>query len=86
MQPLDEGEFGNLVKIMSYLVNVRDRAQDTEFMFEPLRQIVELLLSYDVEFSEETYRLLQVRELRYERIVRWLVMRVLFAGVTRKLE
>lgn len=60
MQPLDEGEYSNLVKIMSYLVNVRDRASDTEFMFEPLQEIVDLLLSYDIEFSEETYRLMQV--------------------------
>lgn len=62
MQPLDEGEYSNLVKIMSYLVNVRDRAIDTEFMFEPLQEIVELLQSYDIEFSEETYRLMQVRK------------------------
>lgn len=62
MQPLDEGEYSNLVKIMSYLVNVRDRAQDTEFMFEPLQEIVDLLLSYDIEFSEEMYRLMQVNK------------------------
>ena len=59
MQPLDEGEYSNLVKIMSYLVNVRDRASDTEFMFEPLQEIVDLLMSYDIDFSE-TYRLMQV--------------------------
>ena len=61
-QPLDEGEYSNLVKIMTCLVNVRDRAPDTEFMFEPLRQIVDLLLSYDIEFNEETYRLMQVEK------------------------
>ncbi len=60
MQPLDEGEYSNLVKIMSYLVNVRDRAAETEFMFDPLQEIVDLLQSYDIEFSEETYRLMQV--------------------------
>lgn len=61
MQPLDEGEYSNLVKIMSYLVNVRDRTSDTEFMFEPLQDIVNLLTSYDIDFSEETYRLMQVK-------------------------
>lgn len=61
MQPLDDGEYSNLVKIMSYLVNVRNRAQDTEFMFEPLQEIVNLLLSYDIEFNEETYSLMQVK-------------------------
>ena len=60
MQPLDEGEYGNLIKVMSYLVNVRDRAPDTDFMFEPLQEIVDLLISYDIEFNEETYRLMQV--------------------------
>lgn len=59
MQPL-EGEYSNLVQVMSYLVSVRDRAVDTDFMFELLQEIVDLLLSYDIEFNEETYRLMQV--------------------------
>lgn len=60
MQPLDEGEYSSLVKIMSYLVQVRDRAPDTESMFKPLQDIIDLLLAYDIEFNEETYRLMQV--------------------------
>ena len=45
---------------MGHLLNVRDRAATTDEMFEPLKQTIDLLKSYDHEMSEEVHQQLQV--------------------------
>ena len=45
---------------MGYLLAVKERSTTTDAMFEPLKQSIELLKSYDQELSEETHLLLQV--------------------------
>ena len=39
---------------------VKERSTTTDAMFEPLKQSIELLKSYEQELSEETHTLLQV--------------------------
>lgn len=48
------------VACMGHLLNVRDRAATTDEMFEPLKQTIDLLKSYDHEMSEEVHQQLQV--------------------------
>ena len=45
---------------MGHLLNVRDRTATTDEMFEPLKQNIDLLKSYDHEMSEEVHQQLQV--------------------------
>lgn len=53
---LGEDDYEGLLRVMQVLNEVKAK-QDagTEFMFEPLRDIMYLLKEYGVEFPEETY-------------------------------
>lgn len=55
-----EGDYEGLISIMGYLMRVKDRQLETDNMFEPLKDIIELVKTYDMDFPEETYILLQV--------------------------
>lgn len=59
-KPVEEGDYNGLVDCMGYLMAVKERTTTTDAMFEPLKQSIELLKSYDQELSEETHSLLQV--------------------------
>ncbi|PSN32950.1 Dynein beta chain [Blattella germanica] len=61
LTPVEEGDYQGLLKVMGYLYKVRERTLKTDEMFEPLKEIMDMLKAYDVEFSEETY--LQLQEL-----------------------
>lgn len=56
---LTEDDYEGLLKVMGYLMRVKDRQQATDDMFDPLKDIMKLLKEYGVEFSEETYVRLQ---------------------------
>lgn len=58
-QPLDENDYDGLLKIMGYLFKVKERQIATDNMFEPLKQIMDLLKDYGVEFPEEIHVQLQ---------------------------
>ncbi|XP_030760043.1 dynein beta chain, ciliary-like isoform X2 [Sitophilus oryzae] len=51
--PLTEDDYDELIKVMGYLFKVKERQVDTDAMFEPLKQIMDLLKEYNVEFPEE---------------------------------
>lgn len=57
--PLSEDDYPTLLKIMGYLVKVRDRQLATDVMFDPLKDIIELLKEYGMEFDEEIHVRLQ---------------------------
>ncbi|XP_022909837.1 dynein beta chain, ciliary-like [Onthophagus taurus] len=57
--PLDEDDYDGLLKVMGYLFKVKERTPATDVMFEPLKQIMDLLKEYGVEFTEEVYTQLQ---------------------------
>lgn len=59
-QPLVEGDYETLISVMGYLKRVKERQIETDNMFEPLKEIIELVKTYDMDFPEETYILLQV--------------------------
>lgn len=56
---LEDNDYDGLIKVMSYLQKVKDRQDQTDIMFEPLKEIIELLKNYGVEFSEEIHVQLQ---------------------------
>lgn len=58
-KPLAEDDYDGLLKVMGYLFKVKERQVATDNMFEPLKQIMELLKDYGVEFAEEVYVQLQ---------------------------
>lgn len=60
MTPVLEGDYDALVKVMGYLYQVRERTFKYDNLFEPLKEIMDLLKLYNVEFSEEVHQQLQV--------------------------
>lgn len=60
LQPVLEGDYDGLLKVMGYLFHVKERAPTTDDMFEPIKETILLLKTYDVEFAEEVYLQLQV--------------------------
>ena len=51
-----EGDFQGLVGVMGYILAVKDRVTATDNMFDPLKQTIELLKSYNHEMSESVYQ------------------------------
>lgn len=58
-KPLAEDDYDGLLVVMGYLFKVKERQIATDNMFEPLKQIMDLLKEYGVEFGEEVYVQLQ---------------------------
>ena len=48
-----EGDYDGLVNCMGHLIAVRDRQAATDEMFEPLKETIELLKTYNQEMPEE---------------------------------
>lgn len=57
---VDEGDYNGLVECMGHLMAVKERQVATDEMFEPIKQTIELLKTYDQEMSEEVHMQLQV--------------------------
>lgn len=57
---VEEGDYNGLVDVMGHLLAVKERQSSTDEMFEPLKQTIELLKTYDQEMSEEVHTQLQV--------------------------
>ena len=59
LKPVEEGDYDGLVDCMGHLVAVKDRQATTDDMFEPLKQTIELLKTYEQEMPEEVHMQLQ---------------------------
>ena len=59
-KPLKEGDYQALVIVMGHLMAVKERQQKTDEMFEPLKQTIELLKTYNQEMPEDVHKQLQV--------------------------
>lgn len=57
---VEEGDYDGLVGVMIHLSAVKDRQPNTDNMFEPLKQTIELLKTYDQEMSDDVHRQLEV--------------------------
>lgn len=51
---IPEGDYKALVDVMGHLFAVKERQEETDKMFEPLKQTIELLKSYGQPLPEDT--------------------------------
>lgn len=58
-QTVNEGDYKALVNVMGYLLQVKERQQVTDEMFNPLRDTIELLKFYDQDIPEQVNVFLQ---------------------------
>ncbi|NXY46192.1 DYH9 protein, partial [Ceuthmochares aereus] len=56
---VEKGDYDGLVEIMGHLQAVKERQSVTDAMFEPLKQTIELLKSYEQQLPEEVYKQLE---------------------------
>ncbi|CAH1258196.1 DNAH17 [Branchiostoma lanceolatum] len=54
-----EGDYDELVECMGHLMAVRDRQLATDEMFEPLKETIELLKTYNQEMPDEVHQQLE---------------------------
>ncbi|XP_041078235.1 dynein heavy chain 9, axonemal-like [Polyodon spathula] len=54
-----EGDYSGLVEVMGHLMAVKERQNNTDEMFEPLKQTIELLKTYEQELPEAVYQQLE---------------------------
>lgn len=59
LQTVKEKDYEGLVSIMAYLMQVKERAANTDEMFEPMQETIQLLKYYDMDIPEEVNVLLQ---------------------------
>ena len=59
LKPVEDGDYDGLVECMGHLVAVKDRQATTDDMFDPLKQTIELLKTYEQEMPEEVHMQLQ---------------------------
>ena len=50
---VQEGDYSGLTDCMAHLIAVRDRQPATDEMFEPLKETIELLKTYNQEMPDE---------------------------------
>jgi dynein heavy chain len=60
LNPVKEGDYFGLVKLMGGVMAVKDRQNVTDEMFDPLRETIDLLKGYEHDMPEEVYLQLQV--------------------------
>ncbi|XP_078081541.1 dynein axonemal heavy chain 9 [Mustelus asterias] len=58
-QKVDEGDFNGLIGVMGHLMAVKERQVTTNEMFEPLKQTIELLKTYEQELPDDVHKLLE---------------------------
>ena len=61
MVSVQEGDYVGLIKIMEFLQVVKEKQASTDTMFEPLKEVIELLKRYGVAIPEES--MVQLQEL-----------------------
>uniref|UniRef100_A0A2K5EHB9 Dynein axonemal heavy chain 9 n=1 Tax=Aotus nancymaae TaxID=37293 RepID=A0A2K5EHB9_AOTNA len=59
LKKVEKGDFQGLVEIMGHLMAVKERQSNTDEMFEPLKQTIELLKTYEQELPETVFKQLE---------------------------
>lgn len=57
---VEKGDYDGLVEIMGHLLAVKERQGAIDAVFEPLKQTIELLKTYEQQLPEEGYKQLEV--------------------------
>lgn len=61
VKEVKEGDFENLVAMMGHLGQVREKTNQYDNMFEPIKKKIELLKNYGQEVPDDVYDKLQVK-------------------------
>uniref|UniRef100_A0A8B9MIW9 Dynein axonemal heavy chain 17 n=1 Tax=Accipiter nisus TaxID=211598 RepID=A0A8B9MIW9_9AVES len=56
---VEKGDYDGLVEVMGHLLAVKERHSVADAMFEPLKQTIELLKTYEQQLPEEVYKQLE---------------------------
>ncbi|NWT53909.1 DYH9 protein, partial [Erythrocercus mccallii] len=56
---VEKGDYSGLVEVMGHLLAVKERHSATEAMFEPLKETIELLRSYEQQLPQEVHQQLE---------------------------
>ncbi|NXB03113.1 DYH9 protein, partial [Cnemophilus loriae] len=56
---VEKGDYGGLVEVMGHLLAVKERHSATDAMFEPLKETIELLRTYEQQLPEEVHQQLE---------------------------
>jgi len=59
-QPIKEGDYSALIQVMGHLMAVKERQSATDDMFEPIKDTIELLKTYNQDMSDEVHLQLEV--------------------------
>ncbi|KAM5150816.1 dynein axonemal heavy chain 9 isoform 1-T1 [Callospermophilus lateralis] len=59
LKKVEKGDFQGLVEIMGHLMALKERQNSTDEMFEPLKQTIELLKTYEQELPEAVFEQLE---------------------------
>ncbi|XP_055973719.1 dynein axonemal heavy chain 9 [Sorex fumeus] len=59
LKKVEKGDFKGLVEIMGHLMSLKERQTSTDEMFDPLKQTIELLKTYEQELPETVFRQLE---------------------------
>lgn len=62
---LNKDDFDGLIQILSVLNTINEKQYIYDFMFEPLKEIVDLLKTYNYEFKEEELTMVRGRYLKF---------------------
>ena len=81
---VEEGDYNGLVEVMGHLFAVRERQQTTDEMFEPLKQTIELLKTYDQEMPDEVHVQLQVGSIYVLCVLSFLALSETIANNSKK--
>ena len=57
---VEEGDYDGLVGVMHHLLSVKDRQPSTDDMFDPLKNMIDLLQAYGQVMSDEVHQQLEV--------------------------
>ncbi|XP_011494831.1 PREDICTED: dynein beta chain, ciliary-like [Ceratosolen solmsi marchali] len=55
VQPVEKDDYDGLLNTIYYLKEVRDRTYEIDHIFIPIKDTIQLLYEYQVEFNEETH-------------------------------
>lgn len=58
--PIKEGDYSGLIQVMGHLMAVKERQSATDDMFEPIKETIELLKTYNQDMSDEVHLQLEV--------------------------
>lgn len=65
LKKVEKGDVQGLVEIMGHLLALKERQSSTDEMFEPLKQTIELLKTYEQELPESVFKQLEVSAVMY---------------------